>query len=79
MDDATQEPLLAGYGQLAEFLTSKGFKTSHSTMAKYGSPAIDTGPPREGYWGRLPVFKPSRALEWARNRIRHAQHADTAA
>jgi hypothetical protein len=48
MDDATQEPLLTGYGQLAEFLTSKGFKTSHSTMAKYGSPAIDTGPPREG-------------------------------
>jgi hypothetical protein len=79
MDDESQERMIAGYRALADFFTKKGFKTSHSTMAKYCSPAINIGPPCEGYWGRLPIFKPSRALEWARNRMRHAQHADTAA
>jgi hypothetical protein len=64
------EKLIAGYRQLADFLTSKGYKTSQSTMAKYCSPAIAIGPPCEGYWGRLPTFRPSRVLEWAKSRIR---------
>jgi hypothetical protein len=67
MDD---EAVIAGYRALAKFLTEKGFTISHSSLAKYCSPAIDVGPSREGTWGRLPVFKPSRALAWARNRVR---------
>ena len=31
--------------------------------------------PVEGFWGRLPVFKPSRALAWAKARIRPADEA----
>ena len=31
------------------------------------------GPPVEGYWGNLPAFRPSRALEWARSRIRRTR------
>ena len=31
--------------QLAAFLTEHGFPTGHSTLAKYCSPAINTGPP----------------------------------
>jgi hypothetical protein len=71
----TQEKLIAGYSALAEFLTSEGFKISQSTMAKYCSPAINTGPPSEGYWGRLPTFKPSRVREWAQSRLRSTRPA----
>jgi hypothetical protein len=62
------EKLIAGYGPLADFLTDNGYPTSHSTMVKYGSPKINIGPPKEGYWGKLPLFSPRRSLEWARAR-----------
>jgi hypothetical protein len=75
MDTNGSEKLIAGYRALAEFLTSEGFPTSHSTMTKYCSPAINTGPAKEGYWGKLPLFSPSRALEWARSRSGLNQHA----
>jgi hypothetical protein len=78
MDDGSQEKLIAGYGPLADFLTGEGYRTSHSTMAKYCSPAVGIGPPSEGYWGRLPTFKPSRVREWARSRLRPSR-APTAA
>jgi len=79
MDDGSQEKLITGYGPLAQFLTENGFRTSHSTMAKYGSPALNIGPPKEGFWGRYPTFKPSRVLAWARSRMRPAKEIDTAA
>jgi hypothetical protein len=60
---------IAGYSMLSEFLTCEGYPVSRSTLQKYCSPAINIGPPREGYWGRLPIFRPSRALRWARERI----------
>jgi hypothetical protein len=65
MDD---EKLIIGYAKLAEYLTECGFPISPSTATKYGSPKIDKGPPKEGYWGNQPIFKPSRSLEWARSR-----------
>jgi hypothetical protein len=74
-----EEKLIAGYAELADFLNSKGFKTSRSTVTKYCSPAIATGPPTEGYFGRYPTFKPSRTLEWAKARLRPGRHAGTTA
>ena len=78
MDDGSQEKLITGYGPLAQFLTENGYRTSHSTMAKYCSPAVGIGPPSEGYWGRYPTFKPSRVLDWARARMRPAKPVDAA-
>jgi hypothetical protein len=56
--------------QLAAFLTEHGYPTGHSTLAKYCSPAINTGPPAECWWGKRPMYRPSRALEWAQSRLR---------
>jgi hypothetical protein len=78
MDDQSQEKLIAGYRELANFLTGEGFRTSQSTMAKYCSPAINIGPPCEGYWGRLPTYRPSRVLQWAHSRMRPARGASAA-
>jgi hypothetical protein len=69
------EKLIAGYGPLADFLTSEGFPVSPSTMTKYCSPKVDTGPPKEGVWKGRALFKPSRALEWARSRSGIGEHA----
>ena len=68
--ELVEERLIVGYGPLAEFLTYNGYPLSKSTMSKYCSPAIDTGPPVEAYWGRLPAFSPSLALAWARARLK---------
>jgi len=62
---------------LAEWLTEQGFPISYSTITKYCSPAINCGPPTEAYWGRLPMHRPSRALDWARARLRPAAPATT--
>jgi hypothetical protein len=69
------EKLIVGYGPLAKFLTDEGFPTSHSTISKACSPAINTGPPVERLWGRLPAFRPSRALDWAWARLRPPDEA----
>jgi hypothetical protein len=76
--ELAEEKLIVGYGPLAEFLTDNGYPTSKSTMSKYCSPAIDTGPPVEAYWGRLPAFSPSRALAWARARLKSVSAVRTA-
>lgn len=65
--------------QLAEFLTQAGFPTAYSTLNKYCSPAINTGPPVEAYWGRIPLHSPSQALAWARARLRPALEVENAA
>jgi hypothetical protein len=74
----TSEKPIAGYRALAEFLNEQGYRTSASTLSKYCSPAINIGPPKEGYFGIFPIFLPSRALEWARNRGRSGRHATSA-
>lgn len=62
------EKLISGYPLLAKFLTDAGFPISRYSLSTYCSRGI--GPPKESYWGRLPTFKPSRSLEWARSRLR---------
>jgi hypothetical protein len=70
-DQANDEDLIMGYGPLAEFLTSKNYPISKSSLQKLGMPSAGgAGPPREGFWGNLPAFRGSRALDWARSRIR---------
>jgi hypothetical protein len=73
--ELADEKLIVGYRPLAEFLTDNGFPLSTSTVSKYCSPAIDTGPPVQAYWGRLPAFSPSRALAWARARLKSVSAA----
>jgi hypothetical protein len=70
-DQINNEKLIVGYAPLADFLTSEGFRISKSSLQKFGMPSAGgVGPPREGYWGNLPAFRPSLALDWARARIR---------
>jgi hypothetical protein len=71
-EDATK---IVGYGALAAFLTEQGYPLSKSTVSKICSPAINTGPPAEGLWGRLPKFSPDRVLDWARARMRPVDEA----
>lgn len=59
--------------QLAKFLTEAGFPTSYSTLTKYCSPAINTGPPIEAYWGLIAMHRPSEALAWAKARLRRVR------
>jgi hypothetical protein len=76
--ELAEEKLIVGYGPLAEFLTDNGYPLSKSTISKYCSPAIDTGPPVEAYWGRLPAFSPSNALAWGRARLKPVSAVRTA-
>jgi hypothetical protein len=69
MDSIDEKPL-CGYDQLAEFLTDNGFRISRSWISKVCSPSINCGPQIEGYWGKLPMVLPSRAIAWARARVR---------
>jgi hypothetical protein len=75
-DNPGDETLLPGYGAMARFLTERGLKTAKSTLSKRGAPSTNEGLPAaerlpiEGYWGRLPVAKPSRLLEWAWRQLR---------
>jgi hypothetical protein len=55
--------------EAAEFLTSRGFRISLSTMTKMCSPAIATGPESCGKWGRDVMYLPSVLLAWARERM----------
>jgi hypothetical protein len=71
------EKLIVGYPALAEFLTDEGYPISKSTISKYCSPAINIGPPAEGFWGRLRAFKPSEAIAWAKARVRPAGEAQS--
>ena len=56
--------------QLAAWLSAQGYPLSYSTITKMCSPAISSGPPVDCWWGRLPMHRPSVALEWARARLR---------
>jgi hypothetical protein len=71
------EKYLAGYSAVTDFLNENGFTTSNSTITKICSPKINKGPPREGMWGPLPIFLPSRVLEWARERAGLTKLPDT--
>jgi hypothetical protein len=61
---------LIGYRELTDFLIARGYPLKLGTVQRLGGPATNLGPPREGYWGRFPIYKPERVLEWARARIK---------
>jgi hypothetical protein len=71
----TEEKPLCGYGPAAKFLTGEGYRTSKSTLSKICSPAVNSGPQIEGYWGKFPIFLPSRLIAWARARVRPGRAA----
>jgi len=56
--------------ELAEFLTSRGFPISKSTLDKLSMPTRAEGPPHAGYWGCRVLYDPEQALSWARQRVR---------
>jgi hypothetical protein len=51
---------------LAEALTLSGFPTARSTLAKL---ACHGGGPKFQKYGRVPLYKWSDAVEWARSRL----------
>jgi hypothetical protein len=69
-DRLTSDEKLLTRRELADFLTENGRPISHSTLSKYCAPANNTGPPAECWWGKVPLYRPSRGLEWARSRER---------
>jgi hypothetical protein len=66
-DDAD---VLVGLRAFAEFATSEGFKISHSSLQKYCSPGVNTGPEVIGYWGVLPTSTKGLVRAWIRSRHR---------
>jgi hypothetical protein len=56
--------------QLVDFLRDAGYPVTIHAMNKYCSPAIDKGPKPVAYWGRLPLYDPADALQWAERRLR---------
>jgi hypothetical protein len=75
-DSPRGETLLAGYAAMAGFLTGCGLKISKSTLSKLGAPSVNKALPTaerlpiRGYWGNLPIAKPTDLFEWARRRLR---------
>jgi hypothetical protein len=66
MTDGEQERLIIGYGNLSKFLTERGFAITKSTLNRLG--AEHRGPPVHGTWSNSYTFRPSDALQWARER-----------
>jgi hypothetical protein len=60
-DDAD---ILVGWPRMAEFAQATGYKITRSTLAKRGSPAINTGPELVGYFGQLPASTKGRIRAW---------------
>jgi hypothetical protein len=60
------DDLLVGWPRMAEFAQGEGFKITRSTLAKRGSPAINTGPKLVGYFGRLPTSNKRLMRAWFR-------------
>jgi hypothetical protein len=64
------DDVLTGLRTIAEFSTSEGFPVSHSTIQKYCSPAIGTGPTITGFWGALPTTTKGLVRAWIKSRHR---------
>jgi hypothetical protein len=67
------DDVLIGNRAMAEFSTSDGFPVSVSSMQKYTSPAINTGPQLIGYYGAKPTSTKGLVRAWNRSRIRPAR------
>jgi hypothetical protein len=64
--------------QLVDFLRGAGYPVTMHAMNKYCSPARNEGPPVIAYWGRLPLYDPADALQWAEARLRPVSTQATA-
>jgi hypothetical protein len=62
-----EENLIAGYADLAQFLTKKGFRIAKRTLEVLCSKG--SGPPIHARWGTRNTFLPSEAIAWARGRL----------
>ena len=69
------DDVLIGNRAMAEFSTEEGFPTSTSSMQKYTSPAINTGPQIIGYFNRKPTSTKGLVRAWNRARIRPVRQA----
>jgi hypothetical protein len=67
-DDDDSAPVV-GCRAMAECATAMGFQTSHSSMQKWTSPAVNTGPKIESYWGALPVTTRGNIRIWIKSRL----------
>jgi hypothetical protein len=56
--------------QLVDYLRGHGIPVTMHAMNKYCAPARNEGPPVVAYWGRLPLYNPDQALEWAEKRLK---------
>ena len=65
----TSKPLMTR-SELREFLISEGFPLGESTFEKICMPSRGEGPEVEAWWGRRPLYRPTRGLEWAKSRLR---------
>jgi hypothetical protein len=69
------DDVLIGNRAMADFSTGEGFPISVSTMQKYTSPAINTGPDLIGYYGKKPASTKGLVRAWCRSRIRPVHQA----
>jgi hypothetical protein len=56
--------------QLRKFLNDRGFPIGESSFDKICMPSRNEGPEVEAYWGRRPLYRPDRGLEWASSQKR---------
>jgi len=55
--------------QVAEFLTNEaGYPIAFTQLQKLSMPSRGEGPPIECWFNGRPLYRPSRALEWAHSR-----------
>jgi hypothetical protein len=71
------DDLVIGNPAMAAFATAEGFPLSTSTMQKYTSPAINTGPEIVGYFGKKPTTTKGLIRKWCRSRIRPLHAMET--
>jgi hypothetical protein len=61
--------------ELVSIFNAKGYPISLSTLNKRCMPSCNTGPPVDGWWGRLAMHCPHRGLDWARENYRPVSSA----
>jgi hypothetical protein len=73
-----EEPFLTA-AQAVAFLTNElGIPTSKSSFSKETMPSRATGPMPAAYWGKRPLWTPSRLRTWAAARLRPVRVAQSA-
>jgi hypothetical protein len=73
------EPFLTAAQAVAFLNNELGIPTSKSSFAKETMPSRATGPIPTGYWGKRPLWTPSRLRLWAAARLQRIQQPGTVA